>query len=194
MSIKKDIRKLFSEYKTRKSKQKPFVLLEVGADPRITPAAKEILSDSGVDPEEYIHHIEHLAKHVSKMSLSGVETVFIKVPGNKESFLVYFTPSCAKKREECGLTRREREIINCLVTGTTNREIARSLNISMGTVKTHLDNIYVKLGVSNRLEAALAGIMGGMVCPCDSEESIFAYRTAPYSCPIVHFIMHKELE
>lgn len=56
------------------------------------------------------------------------------------------------------LTRREQDVLIYLTVGKTNREIAAELNISVGTVKTHLSSIYGKLGVSNRTEAALVGL------------------------------------
>ena len=56
------------------------------------------------------------------------------------------------------LTHREREILSFLIVGRTNREIAAELNVSVATVKAHLSNIYAKLGVSNRTEAALVGL------------------------------------
>lgn len=52
------------------------------------------------------------------------------------------------------LTRRESEILGMVATGTKNVEIASHLYISPHTVKTHLYNIYKKIKVSNRLEAA----------------------------------------
>ncbi len=53
------------------------------------------------------------------------------------------------------LTRRELEVLACLSSGKTNREIAQALFIATGTVKNHLRSIYSKLGVSNRTEAAM---------------------------------------
>ena len=52
------------------------------------------------------------------------------------------------------LTQRENEILGMVATGTKNVEIASCLYISPHTVKTHLYNIYKKIKVSNRLEAA----------------------------------------
>jgi len=52
------------------------------------------------------------------------------------------------------LTAREREILDLVAEGRTNTEIAERLWVSRGTVRKHLDNVYVKLGVHNRTAAA----------------------------------------
>jgi two-component system nitrate/nitrite response regulator NarL len=56
------------------------------------------------------------------------------------------------------LTAREREVINAIVEGFTNKEIAVRYKISERTVKHHLSNIFDKVGVSNRLELALFSV------------------------------------
>jgi two-component system nitrate/nitrite response regulator NarL len=48
------------------------------------------------------------------------------------------------------LTNRERQIIHLVSEGLSNKQIARRLNISDGTIKVHLHNIFEKLQVSNR--------------------------------------------
>ena len=53
-----------------------------------------------------------------------------------------------------GLTPREVEVLACIASGATNREVARALFISDKTVSRHLANIYVKAGVSTRTSAA----------------------------------------
>lgn len=51
------------------------------------------------------------------------------------------------------LTERERFVLQLAAEGRSNREIAGQLFISQATVKTHLQNIYAKLGVANRVQA-----------------------------------------
>ncbi len=51
---------------------------------------------------------------------------------------------------ENALTTREHELVRLVAEGLANKQIARKINISEGTVKIHLHNIYQKLGVSNR--------------------------------------------
>lgn len=53
------------------------------------------------------------------------------------------------------LTNREKEILELIKTGLQNKEIAEKLHISPQTVRKHLENIYEKLQVSNRVEAIL---------------------------------------
>lgn len=51
------------------------------------------------------------------------------------------------------LTSREKEILNLLATGQMNKEVAYTLEISIGTVRKHIQNIYEKLHVNTRVEA-----------------------------------------
>ena len=53
------------------------------------------------------------------------------------------------------LTGREREVLILVEAGLNNRQIARKLDISERTVKSHLHNIFQRLGVTHRTEAAL---------------------------------------
>jgi DNA-binding CsgD family transcriptional regulator len=58
------------------------------------------------------------------------------------------------------LTRRQNELLRLLAAGHTNGQIARRLGISEGTVRTHLENIYEKLGVSSRTAAVTRAFPG----------------------------------
>lgn len=60
------------------------------------------------------------------------------------------------------LTRREREVVDRVVAGLTNREIGESLFISPGTVRKHLDNVYAKLDVRTRAAVVAVALGGGL--------------------------------
>ncbi|MGZ4372501.1 MAG: helix-turn-helix transcriptional regulator, partial [Gaiellaceae bacterium] len=64
--------------------------------------------------------------------------------------------AAARRRESrslAALTPREREILHWVARGKSNREIAAVLYLAPGTIRKHLDNVYDKLGVSNRAGA-----------------------------------------
>lgn len=61
------------------------------------------------------------------------------------------------------LTQREIEVLNEVVKGFTNKEIAAALSIAENTVKIHLRNILEKLHVRNRIQAAVFAVREGLV-------------------------------
>lgn len=65
--------------------------------------------------------------------------------------------------QEHPLTKRELEILELIVQGDTNSEIAEKLYLTVGTVKTHLRNIFNKLNVNDRTQAAVIGLRAGLV-------------------------------
>jgi DNA-binding NarL/FixJ family response regulator len=70
----------------------------------------------------------------------------VRAPGNPES-----------------LTQRETDTLRLMAQGLANKEIARALEISETTVKTHVSNILAKLGVPSRTQAALYAVRVGLV-------------------------------
>jgi DNA-binding NarL/FixJ family response regulator len=61
------------------------------------------------------------------------------------------------------LTHREQDVLEQIVRGKSNREIGTALDISEATVKTHINNLLGKLGVTDRTQAATAAIQRGLV-------------------------------
>lgn len=64
--------------------------------------------------------------------------------------------SAERGKHAVHLSRRQQEILKLLAEGSSNKEISRTLNISAGTVKAHLESLYRRLDVKNRTQAAMA--------------------------------------
>lgn len=64
---------------------------------------------------------------------------------------------------EAGLTRREREVLDLLAAGASNKVIARRLNLSFHTAKAHVASVLQKLGASSRADAVARGARAGLV-------------------------------
>jgi DNA-binding NarL/FixJ family response regulator len=71
----------------------------------------------------------------------------------------------AQRRRNFGLTPRERQILEAIVSGCSNRQIAERFTLSEQTVKHHLTSIFDKCGVDSRLELALFAIRHQLVAP-----------------------------
>ena len=71
----------------------------------------------------------------------------------------------ARLREPAGaaLTTREREIVRQVARGLRNAEVARNLDISEMTVKTHVNNVFQKLHLRDRVELALYAVRMGLI-------------------------------
>ncbi|HEX6478061.1 MAG TPA: response regulator transcription factor [Ktedonobacteraceae bacterium] len=67
------------------------------------------------------------------------------------------------------LSPREREVLQLLTRGQTNREIAQQLIVSVSTVKIHVEHILAKLGVSDRTQAAVRAIELGLLPTISNE-------------------------
>ena len=82
------------------------------------------------------------------------------------------------------LTEREREILQLLATGASNKEIARHLFISSNTVKVHLRNTFAKIGVTSRTEAAVYAIREGLSLAANLPAAVPATQELPSTPPI----------
>ena len=63
-----------------------------------------------------------------------------------------------RPRADASLTKRELDVLSLMAEGLTNRQIAATLGIALGTVKTQTSSILTKLGARNRTEAALMSL------------------------------------
>ena len=69
----------------------------------------------------------------------------------------------AERMSGSELTTRELEVLEQIVAGKSNKEIGTHLNISEATVKSHINNILSKLGVTDRTQAATTALQRGIV-------------------------------
>jgi DNA-binding NarL/FixJ family response regulator len=88
---------------------------------------------------------------------TNVVTAFIR------SFHFHQGRSLQQRNDKIHLTEREREVLHCVVKGSSNEEISDKLNITIGTVKAYLTAIFEKLGVRSRTQAALKALKLGLV-------------------------------
>ena len=87
---------------------------------------------------------------------------------SKEGALAPIAGTMSKRKalgdEEVPLTNRETQVLRHVALGLSNKEIGRSLDISIETVKEHVQNILRKIGVSDRTQAAVWAVRrGGIV-------------------------------
>jgi len=82
------------------------------------------------------------------------------------------------------LTRRQRDVLDLIVQGRSNKEIARILKLGPGTVKVHVAALFGKLGIHHRAAAAVAGarLIAEAIKRSESTEYI-----APSSARILRF-------
>jgi DNA-binding NarL/FixJ family response regulator len=64
-----------------------------------------------------------------------------------------------------GLTEREREVLVLVGRGRSNDEVAAALHVSRATVKSHINHVFAKLGVTSRVQAVVLCYEHGLVVP-----------------------------
>jgi DNA-binding NarL/FixJ family response regulator len=72
-------------------------------------------------------------------------------------------PPAARRRPGADLTVREVEVLGLAAQGISNAELGRLLFVSERTIKFHLRNVFLKLGATNRTEAAHVALMRGLI-------------------------------
>ncbi|KYN91768.1 helix-turn-helix transcriptional regulator [Salmonella enterica] len=83
------------------------------------------------------------------LALNAVARGMVFLPGD------WLNSTELESRDIKALSARQREILQMLAAGESNKQIGRALNISTGTVKAHLESLYRRLDVKNRTQAAM---------------------------------------
>ena len=111
-----------------------------------------------IEPEELVPALEAVVQGDNVVARELVGTLARLVGGNTG-------PQPAARRPAAlfaELTPRELEILKCIADGSSNKMIARELDITDGTVKLHVKAILRKLGMRSRVEAAVAAVEHGL--------------------------------
>jgi DNA-binding NarL/FixJ family response regulator len=119
-------------------------------------ASGYLLKDA--DPDEIAAAVK--AAHRGELSLDAAVTRPLLDSLRKES-----EGSVTSK-----LTTREREVLQLLVAGKSNKQIAADLVISERTARTHVSSVLKKVGVSSRTQAALLGVREGLAPAAEQSE------------------------
>ncbi len=110
-----------------------------------------ILKD--VEPEELLHAVNHIAKGGVIVSPSMASKMLTQFKAGKE---------LRQDEQSTGLSQREREVLQLVAQGASNKDIANALFLSENTVKTHLRNIMEKLHLQSRSQAAAYAVRKGL--------------------------------
>jgi len=97
------------------------------------------------------------------MFFEELEDAIRKVHAGSKRLPAVVAERLAERMGASELTVRELEVLQEIVKGKTNKEIATSLSISEATVKSHINNILGKLGVTDRTQAATRALQRGIV-------------------------------
>ena len=121
---------------------------------------------STYDLDEDIHRaLQSGAKSylLKDMSIEEIASTIRGVYAGDASLPRQVAERLTERAQRQQLTERERDVLECLIMGRSNKEIATNLCISEDTVKSHLKTLFAKLRVRDRTEAAVEAIRHGIV-------------------------------
>ena len=97
------------------------------------------------------------------MFFEELETAIRSVHAGARRIPAAIAERLAERMSGSILTARELEVLTLIVKGQSNKEIAASLKISEATVKSHINSVLSKLGVTDRTQAATTALQRGLV-------------------------------
>jgi two-component system NarL family response regulator len=129
------------------------------------PEARVIVVTTFDSDEDIYRAIQSGAKSYLMKDMSKAEIVgaIRAVHAGRDHLPSAIAERLAERRRRPELTLREMEVLQLLVKGRSNKEIALGLSIAEDTVKSHLKTLFTKLGVQDRTAAAVNAIRYGIV-------------------------------
>jgi two-component system NarL family response regulator len=129
------------------------------------PAARFIVLTTFDGDEDIYRALQAGAKAylLKGMTVEELTSTIRAVHAGKTRIAAPIAEKLAERMSGQALTSREHDVLERIVAGRSNKEIASDLNISEATVKSHINNLLGKLGVSDRTNAATVAIQRGIV-------------------------------
>lgn len=144
--------------------QEPVVFIDHKGEYWANDMAQELISERKILVDDFMEWLRIGSSHLQSLSYGAVNIRMMSLPGN--TVVAFLKHDLSNPDIEPGtLTLKEKEVLRYLVKGFSNKKIANALEISAGTVNIHLDNIYRKLGCSNRLAACFMALKKGLFLP-----------------------------
>jgi DNA-binding NarL/FixJ family response regulator len=132
---------------------------------RESPEARMIVLTTYDGDEDIYRSLQAGAKGylLKDMFFEELETAIRSVHAGARRIPAAIAERLAERMTGSILTARELEVLTLIVKGQSNKEIAASLKISEATVKSHINNVLSKLGVTDRTQAATTALQRGLV-------------------------------
>lgn len=134
---------------------------------RELPRAKLVIV-SGAAPSEHVHRALRAGAQGYLLKDSAPQALVSAVRGvlaGQRVLPPHVARDLAERAYQPDLSPREHDVLQLVVDGLSNKEIAASLGVAEATVKTHIAHILGKLGVDDRTQAALAAVTRGIIAP-----------------------------
>jgi DNA-binding NarL/FixJ family response regulator len=137
-------------------------ILKIRAD---NPAARFIVLTTFDGDEDIFRSLQAGAKAylLKGMTVDELVSTIEAVHGGRTLISPTIAEKLAERMSTQALTNRELKVLERIVAGRANKEIASDLQISEATVKSHINSLLGKLGVSDRTHAASVALQRGIV-------------------------------
>jgi NarL family two-component system response regulator LiaR len=127
-------------------------------------SVKDVKLDKLVEAIEATHQGNSwIDPTIARIVLQETQRSRAEVDRDRQTTIDAVSPQYEELLDADPLTNRELEVLELIVAGHNNAEIAGALQISIGTVKTHVRNILSKLCASDRTQAAVRALRSGLV-------------------------------
>ncbi len=144
--------------------KEPVIVIEANGKHWLNHIAKEFISKRQIPLDDFMEWLKIGSSHLQKLTYCDINIHLMRLPGN--DVIGVLKEQCHEPdSEKFNLTQKEKEVLGFLTKGLSNKKIADLIKISPGTVNSHLDSIYRKLGCSNRLEASFMALKRGLFFP-----------------------------